>query len=87
MAALLGGAAIAMPAAAQEDIEWTPELCAAEWITFDLNNDGRLDFAEQSEPFTKVETNVDTNNDDFISQEEFTVVCTSGVFDDMKKQG
>lgn len=87
MAALIGGAAaFSIPASAQQGIEWTPERCAAEWTRFDGDGDGRL-VGPEAEPMTRVETKVDTNDDGYISEDEYTVACNDGAFRDMKTQG
>jgi hypothetical protein len=87
LAALIAGSsALAIPASAQQGIEWTPESCKSEWTKVDANEDGKLS-AKEAQPYTQVKTNIDTDNDGVITADEYTVACTGGAFKDMKKQG
>lgn len=83
-ALVAGSPAFALPVSAQET--WTPESCTSEWTKVDANEDGKLN-ATEAQPYSQVKTNIDTDENDVITQDEYTVACTGGVFDDMKKQG
>jgi hypothetical protein len=81
----LGAAAIiaATTFGAAQAQKVNPENCVANVAALDVNGDGYVDSQEMAQ-YGRIETNVDTDGDGRISNQETTVACRDGAMAALK---
>jgi hypothetical protein len=76
-AAILAATTFGAAQAAQNTFAANPENCVANVAALDLNGDSYVDSQEMAQ-YGRIESNVDTDGDGRISNQETTVACRDG---------
>lgn len=86
VAATIAAGLALSPAVNAKEMYTDPDKCVSEIGALDANGDGFVDNTEYSQ-YGKIDTNVDTDGDGTISEDEKVVACKAGAMEALAPKG